>query len=60
MTPSPLDPLGAKGITEGGACTAPPAIAGAVVDALAPLGIRHVDTLLTPEKIWRLVRASGG
>jgi carbon-monoxide dehydrogenase large subunit len=60
VTPSPLNPLGAKGIGEGGACVAPPAIVAAVVDALAPLGIRHVDMPLTAEKIWRLVRGSGG
>jgi carbon-monoxide dehydrogenase large subunit len=56
VTPSPLNPLGAKGIGEGGACVAPPAIVSAVVDALAPFGIRHADMPLTAEKIWRLLR----
>jgi carbon-monoxide dehydrogenase large subunit len=58
VTPSPLNPLGAKGIGEGGACVAPPAIVAAVADALAPFGIRHVDMPLTAEKIWRLLRSS--
>jgi carbon-monoxide dehydrogenase large subunit len=53
VTPSPLNPLGAKGIGEGGACMAPPAIVAALVDALAPLGVRHADMPLTAEKVWR-------
>ena len=57
VTPTPLNPLGAKGIGEGGTCVAPPAIVSAVVDALAPYGIRHVDMPLTPEKIWRAIHA---
>jgi carbon-monoxide dehydrogenase large subunit len=56
VTPSPLNPLGAKGVGEAGACVAPPAIVNAVVDALGPLGIRHVDMPLTPEKLWRALR----
>jgi carbon-monoxide dehydrogenase large subunit len=57
VTPSPLNPLGAKGIGEGGACVAPPAIVSAVVDALAGFGIRHADMPLTPERIWARLRA---
>jgi carbon-monoxide dehydrogenase large subunit len=53
VTPSPLNPLGAKGIGEGGACMAPPAIVAAVVDALSAFGVRHTDMPLTAEKIWR-------
>jgi carbon-monoxide dehydrogenase large subunit len=56
VTPSPLNPLGVKGVGEGGACVAPPAIVNAVVDALSPFGIRHVDMPLTAEKIWRAIR----
>jgi carbon-monoxide dehydrogenase large subunit len=56
VTPSPLNPLGAKGIGEGGACMAPPAIVSAVVDALSSFGIRHADMPLTAEKIWRVLR----
>ncbi|MBM3221698.1 MAG: hypothetical protein FJZ38_24005 [Candidatus Rokubacteria bacterium] len=59
VTPSPLNPLGAKGIGEGGACMAPPAIVGAVVDALSSFGVRHADMPLTSERIWRVLRANG-
>jgi carbon-monoxide dehydrogenase large subunit len=55
VTPSPLNPLGVKGVGEGSACVAPPAIVNAVVDALAPFGVTHVDLPLTAEKIWRAV-----
>jgi aerobic carbon-monoxide dehydrogenase large subunit len=55
VTPSPLNPLGVKGVGEGSACVAPPAIVNAVVDALAPFGVRHVDMPLTAEKIWRAI-----
>jgi carbon-monoxide dehydrogenase large subunit len=58
-TPSPLNPLGAKGIGEGGAIATPAAVANAVADALAPLGIRHVDPPFTPAKLWRLLREAG-
>jgi aerobic carbon-monoxide dehydrogenase large subunit len=58
VTPSPLNPLGAKGIGEGGACMAPPAIVGALVDALRPFGIRHADMPLTAERIWQVLRTA--
>jgi aerobic carbon-monoxide dehydrogenase large subunit len=54
-TPSPLNPLGAKGIGEGGAIATPAALANAVADALAPFGVRHVDPPFTPAKLWRLL-----
>jgi carbon-monoxide dehydrogenase large subunit len=61
VTPSPLNPLGVKGVGESGTVAAPAAILNAVVDALAPFGIRQIDVPLTPEKIWRaLNRASQG
>jgi carbon-monoxide dehydrogenase large subunit len=53
VTPSPLNPLGVKGVGEGTACVAPPAIVNAVVDALSPYGIHHIDMPLTAERIWR-------
>ena len=56
VTPSPLNPLGVKGVGEGSACVAPPAIVNAVVDALAPFGVTHVDMPLTAEKIWRAIQ----
>jgi len=55
-TPTPVNPLGAKGVGESGALAAPPAVVNAVMDALAPLGIRHIDMPLTPEKIWRAMQ----
>ncbi|HLG65362.1 MAG TPA: xanthine dehydrogenase family protein molybdopterin-binding subunit [Ktedonosporobacter sp.] len=54
-TPSPNNPLGAKGVGEAGCIGAPPAVVNAVLDALAPLGIKTIDMPLRPEKIWRLV-----
>jgi carbon-monoxide dehydrogenase large subunit len=54
-TPSPNNPLGAKGIAESGTVGAPPAVQNAVVDALAHLGVRHVDLPLTPERVWRAI-----
>jgi len=57
-TASPFNPLGAKGIGESGALGVPAAVANAVMDALAPLGIEHADPPYTPAKIWRLLRDS--
>jgi carbon-monoxide dehydrogenase large subunit len=55
-TPSPLNPLGAKGLGESGSIGIPAAVANAVADALAPLGITHLDPPYTPEKVWRAMR----
>ena len=55
-TPSPLNPLGAKGIGEGGAIATPAAVGNAVANALAPFGIPHVDPPFTEAKLWRLLR----
>lgn len=55
-TPSPLNPLGAKGLGEAGTIGAPPAIANAVMDALAPFGVRHLDFPFTPERVWRTIQ----
>ncbi len=52
-SPSPLNPLGAKGLGEAGTIGIPPAVVNAVVDALSPFGVSHLDMPLTPEKIWR-------
>jgi carbon-monoxide dehydrogenase large subunit len=54
-TPTPLNPLGAKGIGEAGTIGAIPAVQNAVVDALAHLGVRHVDMPATPERVWRAI-----
>ena len=56
MTPSPVNPLGIKGVGEAGTIGATPAIANAVLDALAPLGITHLDLPMTPERVWRALR----
>ena len=53
--PCTRNPLGVKGAGEAGAIGAPPAVINAVVDALSPLGIAHVDMPATPEKLWRLI-----
>jgi len=55
-TPTPVNPLGVKGVGEAGTIGSTPAIVNAVVDALAPFGVTHVDMPLKPEKIWRLCR----
>jgi carbon-monoxide dehydrogenase large subunit len=57
-TLSPLTPLGVKGIGELPTLAAPAAVANAVMDALSPWGVRHIDTPLTPEKIWRALQRS--
>lgn len=51
--PTTSNPLGVKGIGEAGAIAAPPAIVNAVVDALRPFGIRHLDMPLAPERLWQ-------
>ena len=57
-TPTPNNPLGVKGVGEAGTIGAPPAVVNAVVDALAPLGIRHLDMPLTPENVRRAIEAA--
>jgi carbon-monoxide dehydrogenase large subunit len=55
-TPSPTNPLGVKGCGEAGAAGAPPALVSAVLDALAPYGVRHIDMPLTSERVWRALQ----
>jgi len=55
-TPTPVNPLGVKGIGEAGTIGSTPAVVSAVVDALAPFGVSHIDMPLKPQKIWRLCR----
>lgn len=55
-TPSPTNPLGVKGVGEAGTNGAPPAIANAVIDALSPLGVKHVDMPYTAPKIWQVIQ----
>jgi aerobic carbon-monoxide dehydrogenase large subunit len=55
-TPTPLNPLGAKGIGESGTIGSTPAVQNAVVDALSIFGIRHLDMPLTSERVWQAIR----
>jgi carbon-monoxide dehydrogenase large subunit len=57
-TPTPVNALGVKGVGETGTIASTPAVVNAVVDALAPLGIKHLDMPLTSEKLWRAMRVS--
>jgi aerobic carbon-monoxide dehydrogenase large subunit len=54
--PTRVNPLGAKGVGEAGTVGALPALMNAVNDALAPLGVRHLDMPVTPERVWRALR----
>ena len=55
-TPSPLNPLGAKGIGEAATIGSTPAVQNAVIDALAHLGVRHLDMPCTSERVWRAIQ----
>ncbi|HSC90699.1 MAG TPA: molybdopterin cofactor-binding domain-containing protein [Gaiellaceae bacterium] len=55
-TPTDVNPLGVKGAGETGAIASTPAVVNAVIDALSPLGIAHLDMPLTPEKVWRAMQ----
>ena len=57
--PSPGNPLGVKGAGEAGTTGAVPAVANAVIDALRPLGIHHLDFPYTPDRVWHAIRAAG-
>ena len=59
-TTTPLNPLGAKGIGEAATIGSTPAIANAVIDALEPFGVTHLDIPFTPEKVWRAINAGKG
>jgi carbon-monoxide dehydrogenase large subunit len=55
VTPTPVNPLGAKGVGEAGTLGSTPCIVSAAVDALSPLGVKHIDMMLRPEKLWRII-----
>ncbi len=59
VTPCPHNPLGVKGIGEAGAIASPAAVVNAVVDALKPFGVRHLDMPLRPEKVWLAMQSEG-
>jgi len=58
VTPSPVNPLGVKGVGEAGAIASTAAVANAVIDALSPLGIRHLDMPYTPKKVWHAIQSA--
>jgi carbon-monoxide dehydrogenase large subunit len=55
VTPTPVNPLGAKGVGEAGTLGSTPCIVAAAVDALSPFGVKHIDMMLRPEKLWRVI-----
>ncbi len=55
VTPTPVNPLGAKGVGEAGTLGSTPCIVSAAVDALSEFGVRHIDMMLRPEKLWRII-----
>jgi carbon-monoxide dehydrogenase large subunit len=56
VTPTPVNPLGAKGCGEAGTLGSTPSIVAAVVDALSEFGVKHIDMMLRPEKLWRIIQ----
>jgi carbon-monoxide dehydrogenase large subunit len=58
-TPSPVNPLGVKGVGEAGTIGCSPAVVNSVVDALSRFGVRHIDMPLTPEKVWNAIHQGG-
>jgi carbon-monoxide dehydrogenase large subunit len=59
-TPTPVNPLGAKGVGEAGTLGSTPAVVCAAVDALSEFGVKHIDMMLRPEKLWRIIQRKGG
>jgi carbon-monoxide dehydrogenase large subunit len=58
--PATIDPFGAKGCGEAGATGAPPTVMNALLDALAPLGVTHLDMPATPQVVWQAVQEARG
>lgn len=57
VTPSPVNPMGVKGAGEAGTIGSAQAIMNAVIDALAPFGVKHLQMPATPERMWRAMQA---
>ena len=55
FTPTPVNPLGAKGVGEAGTLGSTPSVVAAAVDALSEFGVKHIDMMLRPEKLWRII-----
>jgi aerobic carbon-monoxide dehydrogenase large subunit len=60
VTPSPVNPIGVKGVGEAGAIASTAAVANAVIDALSPLGVRHLDMPYTDQTVWRAIQSAKG
>jgi carbon-monoxide dehydrogenase large subunit len=60
VTPSPHNPLGIKGVAESGTIGATPAVANAIVDAVEPFGVEHIEMPMTDERIWQAIHDDGG
>jgi carbon-monoxide dehydrogenase large subunit len=60
VTPSSTNPMGVKGVGETGTIAAPPAVVNAVIDALAPLGVTHIEMPMSPERVWRAIEEAKG
>jgi carbon-monoxide dehydrogenase large subunit len=60
VTPSPVNPIGVKGVGEAGTIASTAAVANAVNDALAPLGIKHLDMPFTAQTVWRAIQTAKG
>ena len=60
VTPSPTNPLGVKGVGEAGTIGSPPAVINAVVDALQPYGIKHIDKPASPMRVWKAIQDAQG
>jgi carbon-monoxide dehydrogenase large subunit len=56
VTPTPCNPLGAKGVGEAGTLGSTPCIVNAAVDAMSSFGVKHIDMMLRPEKLWRIIQ----
>jgi carbon-monoxide dehydrogenase large subunit len=60
VTPSSTNPMGVKGVGEAATIAAPPAVVNAVIDALQPLGVNHIEMPVTPERVWRAIQGAKG
>jgi carbon-monoxide dehydrogenase large subunit len=60
VTPSPSNPLGVKGVGEAGTIGAPPAVINAIIDALSPYGVKHIDMPALPMRVWNAIQDAQG
>jgi aerobic carbon-monoxide dehydrogenase large subunit len=58
VTPTPVNPLGAKGVGEAGTLGSTPCVVSAAVDALSEFGVTHIDMMLRPERLWRIIHGA--